>query len=231
MTTRTAAARALTLALAFATLAALRPRPARAGKIASDQADAIEAYPRDVHVIVGSSLRTPDATTPSSAPLFNDAGVNLGITWGQWIRLSVSSTMTVTTALFGGYKTDVSIALKGLVPGGVYSVFYGLLQPDSMNPLCPGVERTLPFPTPDTSSYHPDASSFIADTTGSATYLGRVSGNLLVAGQVYITIVYHFDRRTYDTLPNIGEYLTQGPNCRSSFGEDAFRHVLILQKW
>jgi hypothetical protein len=54
MTTRTAAARALTLALAFATLATLSPRPARAGKIASDQADAIEAYPRDVHVIVGS---------------------------------------------------------------------------------------------------------------------------------------------------------------------------------
>jgi hypothetical protein len=48
---------------------------------------------------------------------------------------------------------------------------------------------------------------------------------------VYITIVYHADRWTYHPLPNAGEYQTQGSNCRGSFGEDAFRHLLILQKW
>ncbi len=63
------------------------------------------------------------------------------------------------------------------------------------------------------------------------TYTGQAKGNLLAASQVYITIVYHADRRTYHPLPNAGEYQTQGSNCRSSFGEDAFRHLLILQKW
>ena len=220
-----------TLTLALLTAAALMTGPAHAGLIATDQADAVQVYPRDLYVIVGSTLRNPDSTTPSSAPLFNVAGVNLGVTWGQWIRVSVTSTMTVSTALFGGYKTDVSLSLKGLVPGGVYSVFYGLISPDSENPLCPGVERTLAVPTTDTSGTHPDASSFVADSTGYATYAGRVSGNLLVAGQVYLTIVYHADRKTYHPLPNVGEYLTQGSACRSSFGEDAFRHLLILQKW
>jgi hypothetical protein len=217
--------------LALLTTAALTARPASAAQIGKYQAEGLELYPRDVYVIVGSTLRNPDASTPLTAPLFNQAGVNLDVTWGRWGWVSATSTMYVTTALFGGYKTDVAISLKGLIPGGVYSVFYGLLDPDSENPLCPGVERTLPFPTSDTSKPHPDASSFVADTTGAATYAGRVNGNLLAAGQVYITIVYHADRMTYHPLPNRGESLTQGGTCRSSFGQDAFRHLLILQKW
>jgi hypothetical protein len=32
-------------------------------------------------------------------------------------------------------------------------------------------------------------------------------------------------------LPNIGEFLTPGPNCRSSFGEDAMRQLIIFQKF
>jgi len=229
MTTLSASTRrTVTLALAFALLA---PQAAFGAQAAADQADALQLYPRDLYVIVGSTLRNPDATTPVTAPLFNEAGVNLGVTWGQWSHVSATSAMRVSTALFGGYKTEVSISLKGLVPGGVYSVFYGLIGPDSENPLCPGVERTLPFPTLDTSNPHPDASSFIADTAGGATYAGRVSGNLFAADQVYITIVYHADRMTYHPLPNGGEAMTQGSNCRSSFGQDAFRHLLILQKW
>jgi len=229
MTTRTAA-HALTLALA--TLTALISAPAHATLVASDPAaDAVEVEPQDVYVIVGSTLRHPDGTTASAAPLFNVAGVNLGVTWGQWIRVSVTSSMRVSTVLFGGYRTDATITMKGLVPGGVYSVFYGLIGPDSENPFCPDVERTLPLPTSDTSNFHPDASSFVADSSGAATYTGQAKGNLLAASQVYITIVYHADRRTYHPLPNAGEYQTQGSNCRSSFGEDAFRHLLILQKW
>jgi hypothetical protein len=230
MTTLLSPTRRIVTTLALAA-ALLTPRAAWSALIASDYADAVQVYPRDLYVIVGATLRNPDATTPSSAPLFNEAGVNLNVTWGQWIRVSVTSAMRVSTVLFGGYKTEVSLSLKGLVPGGVYSVFYGTIGPDSENALCPGVERTLPFPTSDTSGFHPDASSFVADSSGSATYAGRVGGNLFAADQVYITIVYHADGRTYHPLPNAGEYLTQDRTCRSSFGQDAFRHLLILQKW
>jgi hypothetical protein len=230
MTTLPASARR-TVTLALLSAALMVGGPAQGAQLARDQADYVELYPRDLYVIVGATLRNPDATTPATAPLFNQAGVGLGVTWGQWGRASATSTMYVTTKLFGGYKTEAQISLKGLVPGGVYSVFYGTLGPDSENPLCPGVERTLPFPTPDTSAPHPDASSFVADSTGAATYLARVSGNLFAASQVYITIVYHADHRAYHPLPNRGEYLTQGSNCRSSFGEDAFRHLMILQEW
>jgi hypothetical protein len=229
MTTLAPGRRTVTLVLLAATAVLLgAARDARANK---DQADAVQLYPRDLFVIVGSTLRNPDASTPASAPLFNVAGVGLNVTWGQWGRASATSTMRVSTQMFGGYRTEATISLKGLVPGGVYSVFYGLLGPDSENPLCPRVERTLPFPTPDTSAPHPDTSSFVADWTGSATYFGRVNGNLFAADQIYITIVYHADGMTYHSLPNRGEYLTQGSTCRSSFGEDAFRHLLILQEW
>jgi hypothetical protein len=228
MTTLSTARRTVTLALAAALLA---PGTAWSAQTSWDQADDLQLYPRDVYVIVGSTLRNPDATTPANAPLFNQAGAGLNVTWGQWGQVSATSAMRVSTAMFKGYKTDATISLKGLVPGGVYSVFYGTLYPDSENPLCPGVERTLPFPTTDTSTFHPDASSFVADSNGNATYAGSVSGNLFTAAQVYVTIVYHADRRTYHPLPNAGEYLTQGSACRSSFGQDAFRHLLILQKW
>jgi hypothetical protein len=46
-----------------------------------------------------------------------------------------------------------------------------------------------------------------------------------------VTAVYHADGQTYYPFPNRGEFLTQGGNCRSSFGHDAMRHVVILQKW
>ena len=41
----------------------------------------------------------------------------------------------------------------------------------------------------------------------------------------------HADGQTYYPLPNHGEFLTQGTDCRSSFGQDALRHFQILQKW
>src|SRR5262249_41314875 len=60
-----------------------------------DRADGIEVFKRDVFVIVGSSLRNPDDTTADSAPLFNVAGVNLNVTWGQWKRATAQSTAHV----------------------------------------------------------------------------------------------------------------------------------------
>lgn len=223
--------RRLSLTASLFTVAALVLGAAGTAHAQKDHADAVQLYPRDLFVIVGSTLRNPDASTHSKAQLFNVAGVPLGITWGAWGQASATSTMRVSSQLFGGYKSEATISLTGLIPNGVYSVFYGTLGPDSENPLCPNVERTLPFPTPDTSTARPDSSSFIADWSGNATFFGRVSGNLLAAYQTYITIVYHADRTTYQSLPNRGEYLTQGSNCRSSFGEDAFRHLMIMQQW
>lgn len=193
-----------------------------------DRQDAVEVFTRDVFVIVGSTLRNPDATTADTAPLFNVAGVSLGITWGQWKRASAQSTAQVV----GGPNnstTIVRIQLTGLIPGGVYSIFYGTLMPDSENPLCPGVERTLPLLSRD-KRQAPDASSFVADARGQAAFDGEVTGRLLDALQVFFSLVYHSDGRTYGSLPNRGEFQTQGATCRSSFGEDAMRQILILQK-
>ena len=190
-----------------------------------DPADAVEAYERDVFEIVGSTLRNPGDTTSPDAALFNNAGAALGLNWGQWKAASASSTMRV-----GGGRTDASLVLSGLVPNGVYSVFYGTIGPDSENPLCLNVERALPF-TSTNRRQLPDRSSFVARPDGTASYAGQVDGNLLSATQVFIEIVYHFDGQTYGSLPNRGEWLTQGQStCRSSFGDDAMRQLLILQK-
>ena len=193
-----------------------------------DQADGVEVHERDVFVIVGSTLRNPDATTDPSAPLFNNAGVGLDLTWGEWS--AASATSAVRTSGKSNARTDVRLSFSDLVPGGTYSVFWGTLNPDSENPLCPGVERTLALPSVDRDQ-SPDASSFVAGSDGTAAFRGSLDGNLLSANQVFFSIVYHFDGQTWGALPNHGEFLTQGPNCRSSFGEDAMRHLLILQKW
>jgi hypothetical protein len=193
-----------------------------------DQADTVQVYERDVFVIVGSTLRNPDATTDPSAPLFNNAGVGLDLTWGEWS--AASATSAVRTSGKSNPRTDVRLRFSGLVPGGTYSVFWGTLNPDSENPLCPGVERTLALPSVDRDQ-SPDASSFVAGSDGTAAFRGSLDGNLLSAGQVFFSIVYHFDGQTYGALPNHGEFNTQGENCRSSFGEDAMRQLLILQKW
>jgi len=196
---------------------------------APDQADAVETYERDVYVIVGSTLRNPDATTDPSAPLFNVSGVGLGLTWGQWSAASATSVVR-TSGKGSSARTDVRLTFSGLVPGGVYSVFWGTLTPDSENPLCPGVERTLALPSVDPGQ-QPDSSSFVAGSDGTAAFRGGLSGNLLSASQVYFSIVYHFDGQTWGALPNHGEFNTQGPECRSSFGDDAMRQMLVLQKW
>lgn len=217
----------LLAAVLTATLALVAVAPP-ASAAPPDQADGVEVHERDVFVIVGSTLRNPDATTDPSAPLFNNAGVGLNLTWGEWS--AASATSAVRTSGKSNARTDVRLSFSDLVPGGTYSVFWGTLNPDSENPLCPGVERTLALPSVDRDQ-SPDASSFVAGSDGTAAFRGSLDGNLLSANQVFFSIVYHFDGQTWGALPNHGEFLTQGPNCRSSFGEDAMRHLLILQKW
>lgn len=199
------------------------------GRAAPDHPDGLQIFPRDVFVIVGSSLRNPDDSTAPTAPLFTNTGINLNLTWGQWKAATASSTAKSNNGAHP--RTDVRIQLSGLVPGGVYSIFYVTLIPDSENPLCPGVERGLPLTAFKPEKQTPDASSFIADASGKAEYRGEVNGNLFSATQLIFEVIYHFDGRTYHPLPNRGEFLTQGSGCHSSYGEDAMRQLLILQKY
>jgi hypothetical protein len=200
--------------------------PAAAGA-AVDREDALEVFTRDVFEIVGSSLRNPTAETATDAPLYSLAGLNLGVTWGEWRRATATSR---AHCVAGGERTDVRVRLSGLIPGGVYSLFYATIEPDTENPLCPGVERTLPLASKDPDQ-QPDLASFVADENGEADFQGRADSCLFDAVQVFLSLIYHADGQTYGSLPNRGEFLTQGAECRSSFGHDAMRQVLVLQKW
>ena len=226
---------AMTIATLFACsvlIADERPATA-AGK---DTEDTVQIFERDVFFINGASLRNPTSETPDDEELFNDSGVALSVTWGQWNDATADSSVVVT----GGPhpKTHVRIELAGLIPNGVYSVFYGTLTPDSEHPQCPGVERTLPVTSsgpskrgPDASS--PDASSFVADAAGTARFVGQIEGDFLDPLQAFFSIVYHSDGMTYHPFPNAGEYQTHDGEfgCRSSFGQDAMRQLIIFQKF
>jgi hypothetical protein len=221
----TRSAKLLAAALLVAAMSVLHVSSAGAAKPVADEADFVEAFRRDVFVVVGSTLRNPDDTTDPSAPLFNVSGIGLPQTWGEWQAADATSVVQVK-----GPHTRGEIALTGLVPNGVYSVFYGTIGPDSENPLCPGVERTLAFTSTDRHQ-SPDAASFVAGADGTAAFSGRVRADLLDVDQLFFSIVYHADGQTWGALPNHGEFNTQGDNCRSSFGDDAMRQMLILQKW
>jgi hypothetical protein len=147
------------------------------------------------------------------------------------IHRRARSTATIAELAYGDDElaTDARIRLSGLVPGAVYSVFYGTFGPDSEHPLCPGVERTLPLTAFQPERQQPDPSSFVADSGGEARYHGRVEGALLEADQLFFSVVYHFDGMTYHPVPNRGEFFTQGEDCRSTYGLDAMRQLLILQ--
>jgi hypothetical protein len=176
------------------------------GSTKVDREDAVEPFNQDVFVLVNGYLRNPTLETSNDAQLFNAAGTPLEITWGQWKGASATSEARVVKKS-GGSHTNVEVELSGLVPGGVYSLFYATFEPDSRRPLCPGQERTLPLVSRDRDQ-SPDPSSFVADTNGEAVFRGRVKGRLLRATQVLYTVIYHFDGLTYHPLPNRGEHVT-----------------------
>jgi hypothetical protein len=203
--------------------------PAQARIDRRDRSDATLVSSQDVSVIVGSTLREPDSSTDPSAPLFNDAGVGLGLNWGQW---QAAGGKAVARVRDGGSFTRVELNLTGLVPGGVYSVFWGTLEPDSEHPDCPGVERSLPLTSLEGANQVPDPSSFIARDSGRASYEGRAPGNILAAGQTFFWVIYQSDGEADHPFPNLGEKLTAGTEagCRSSFGDDAMRQLTILMR-
>ena len=202
---------------------------------AADHADAVQDFTRDVYVIDGVTLRNPTVDTDPGQTLFTNSGIRLErapddpITWGEWSAATAASTVH-TIGGSGGSRTDVRLQLGGLIAGGLYSVFRGTLGPDSQQPLCQGVERTLPLDGVHPAPGAPDANSFVVPASGAVDFHGRAPGALLDADQVFFSIVYHFSGQASYPFPNRGELLTQGDQCRSSFGEDSMRQLLVLQK-
>ena len=152
------------------------------------------------------------------------------MTWAEWSAATATSRAS-TVGGPDGARTDVRISLRGLIANGLYSIFWQTTAPDSVHPLCPGVERLLPLDAVKADASVPDPSSFVADSSGEAEFHGRIGGDLLAASQVLFSIIYHADGKTYYPLPNKGEFLSQGTDCRSSFGLDALRQLQIGQKW
>jgi hypothetical protein len=193
-----------------------------------DREDSVEPFAGDVYVANGPILENPTFETSSDTQLFNVAGTPLGVTWGEWKGASSTSRARTVDRRSRTY-TNVRVQMSGLVPEGVYSLFYATFEPDSRNPLCPGQERLLPLRSRD-KDQSPDRSSFVAGTNGEATFYARVNGRLLDARRVVYAAIYHFDGLTYHPLPNRGEFVTQGDDCRSSFGADAMRQLIVVQK-
>ncbi len=188
-------------------------------------------YALDVFTVSsnGTLIAVDPSFTPPSAPLFNLGGTPLNQTWGQFDSATATSAAKTVTRM-GTISTDFRITLAGLIPNGVYSLFYRTFAPDSANPVCgtvgahdPLVALTAARPKHQT----PDSSSFVASSTGSAAFHARVAGNLLAAAQLQVWVIYHFDGHAYGQVPNFGESTS---TCRSSFGIDAMRQLIIIQK-
>ena len=124
--------------------------------------------------------------------------------------------------------------MSGLVPNGVYSLFYRTFGPDSNNAVCPNVEPTVALTAAFPQIQKPDPDSFIANRSGNALFFASIAQDLLAAQQLQVNLIYHFDGKTYGPVANFAE--SQGPVAslgeirRSSYGIDAMRQFVIIQK-
>jgi hypothetical protein len=196
---------------------------------ATDRAPAVAIVPfaGDVDTLGsnGNLIAVDPRSTADSATLFNFQGSPLGLTWGQW-RSATATSLAKTIRRRGTDYTDIRLALSGLIPGGVYSLFYRTFGPDSANPLCPAVDPLIALTARHPERQSPDADSFVADSSGGARFHARVAGPLLDAQSLQIAVIYHFDGHVYGPVPDEGE---AGANCRSSLGIDAMRQFIIIQ--
>ena len=187
----------------------------------------IVPFPLDVFTTSanGTLIAVDPASTPASAPLFNLAGNSLGLTWGQFSSATAKSVAWAETYR-GTTYTQFLIWMSGLVPNGVYSLFYRTFNPDSNNAVCPNVEPTVALTAVFPQFQKPDPNSFVAGASGQAVFLASVPEPLLAAQQLYVVVIYHFDGKTYGPVSNFGE----ANGCRSSYGVDAMRQFLIEYK-
>jgi hypothetical protein len=187
----------------------------------------------DVYVLdpEGNLIPVSIASTPLSAPLYNLAGDPMNLTWGQFSSAAATSYAWTVTYNQTTY-TQFLIELTGLVPKGVYSLFYRTFNPDSNNAICPNVEPSIALTAAFPESQKPDPDSFIASSSGKAVFYASVAQNLLAAQGLQVSVIYHFNGQTYGPVANQAE--SQGPVngglCRSSYGVDAMRQMLIIQK-
>jgi hypothetical protein len=173
----------------------------------------------------GTLIGVDPSSTPAATPLYNLAGNALNVTWGQFSSASATS-LAKTITRDGVEYTDLRITLSGLIPNGVYSLFYDTFGPDSSNPLCPS-DRLVALNARRPQRRQPDADSSIADSSGAARFHARVAGDLLAAQSFSIAVIYHFDANTYGPVPTGGE---ANNHCQPSFGNDAMRQLLIVQQ-
>jgi hypothetical protein len=106
--------------------------------------------------------------------------------------------------------------LSGLIPGGVYSVFYRTFGPDSITRSAPNEERSRVLPEVCNGSDCPAGaeSEVVASGRGTAHYRGRVEGLcLLDAETVLFDVIYHLNGLTYGELPNALAFQTQLEPC------------------
>ena len=117
-------------------------------------------FPGDVYQLnyQGALVPVDPASTPSSAALYNLAGNALNVTWGRFSSATATSLVKTVTRK-GTQYTDFKIALGGLVPNGVYSLFYRTFNPNSTNVFCPNVEPTVALTAAHPKRQAPDASS------------------------------------------------------------------------
>jgi hypothetical protein len=194
---------------------------------------AIVPFANDVFWFTNDALSVVDpASTPASAPLFSEEGNPLNQTWGQFSSATAKS-YAWTTTRSGTTDTYFLIGMSGLIPNGVYSLFYRTFGPDSNNAICPNVEPSVALTAAFPQFQKPDADSFVANGSGKALFLGRVAQDLLAATQLQVSVIYHFDGKTYGPVANQAE--SQGPGgpgvpCQSSYGIDAMRQLVIIQK-
>jgi hypothetical protein len=174
----------------------------------------------------GTLMPVEPASTPASAPLYNKAGNPLNVTWGQFSSATANSAAWDVT-YNGTTYTQFLIGLSGLVPNGVYSLFYRTFGPDSNNAVCPNVEPSLALTAAFPQLQKPDSSSFVASNSGKGLFFASVPRDLLAATQLQVSVIYDFNGQTYGPVANYGE--TQSP-CYSSYGFDAMRQLFVIYK-
>lgn len=219
--------------LAGVVLVVLVPVAGASTSTATATSVGIIPFPGDVYVLnfEGALIPVDPSSTPTSAPLFNLAGNSMNVTWGQFSSGTATSDAESVADNGSDYYTAFQIALSGLIPGGVYSLFYRTFNPDSNNSVCPNVEPTVALTSSSPQTQEPDPDSFVASGSGGEVFDARVPGDLLGAQQLLVSVIYHLDGHTYGPVPNQAE--SEGPQangeCRSSYGIDAMRQFLIVQ--
>lgn len=212
--------------LAGLSMALAVTQPGRAVADAPDRENDVDAVRLDVYVLVGGTMLhnpvgfctaepcPPGETSPNES-LFTLSGSPLGLTWGQFQAVDASSRVSCRN----DGTTVVRVQLTGLIPNGVYSIFYRTFGPDSANPFCPNEERRRVVPNachgPECEGLPPD-SKVEADENGEASFVGRVDGCLLDATTALLDVIYHSNGVTYGELPNQLESQTQLTPCEAS---------------